>query len=75
MSECPQMEMAKRLLSQESGSKGDFKPTSVRASALSDPTSTFKKDGTAVSYETEKSPVQTIDPAMPMSEESTPGTA
>ncbi len=48
---------------------------SARTSALNDSTSTFKKDGTAVIYETEESPVRIIDPAMPMSEESTPGSA
>ena len=32
-------------------------------------------DGTEVIYKTEESPVRIIDPAMPMSEESTPGTA
>ncbi len=73
--ECPQMETAKRLLSQESVSKSDSKPTPARTSALNDPTSMFKKDGTAVIYETEESPVRIIDPAMPMSEESTPGSA
>ncbi len=72
--ECPQLETAKRLLSQESGSKIDSKPTSARTSALNDPTSAFKTDGTAVIYETEESPVRIIDPAMPMSEESTLGT-
>ena len=73
--ECPLMETAKRLLSQESVFKNDSKPTSPRTSALNDSTSTFIKDGTAVINETEESPVRIIDPAMPMSEESTPGTA
>ena len=52
-----------------------FKPTSVRTSAMNDPTSAFKKDGTAVIEETKESPVRIIDLPMPMSEESTPGTA
>ena len=75
MLECPELETAKRLLSQESASKSDSMPTSARTSALSDQTSAFKKDGTAVIYETEESPVQIIDLAMPMSEKSTPGSA
>ena len=66
------METANRLLSEESGSKSDFKPTSARTSALNDQISAFKQDGTAVIYETEESPVGIVDPAMPMSEESTP---
>ena len=73
--ECPQLETAKRLFSQESGSKSDSKPTSARTSALNDPTLAFKKDCTAVIYETEKSQIRIIDPAMPMSEELTLGTA
>ena len=75
MRECPELETAKRLLRQESGSKSDSKPISGRTSALNDQTSAYKKDGTAVIYETEESPVRIIDSAMPMSEESTPGTA
>ncbi len=73
--ECSQLETAKRLLSQDSESKNDSKPTSARSSVLNDPTSAFKKDGTAVAYETEESPVRIIDLAMPMIDESTPGTA
>lgn len=72
---CPQLETAKRLISHESVLTGDSKPTSARISAPSDPTSAFKKDGTAIIYETDESPVQLIDPTMPMSEESIPGTA
>ena len=73
--QCPQLETVKRLLSQESVFKSDSKPTSARTSALNYATSAFKKDGTAVFYEAEESPVRIIDPAMPMSEKSTPGTA
>ena len=73
--ECPQLETAKRLVCQNSGSKSDSKPTSARTSVLNDPTSAFKKDGTAVIYETKKSLVRIIYPPMPISEESTPGTA
>ena len=72
--ECPKLETAKRMLSQESASS-DFKLTLARTSTPSDSISVFKKDGTAIIYETDNSPVQIIDPAMPMSEESTPGTA
>ena len=68
------METVKQLLSQESGSKCDSKPTSAQTSALNDPTSSFKTDGTAVIYKTEESPVRIIDTAKPMSEKSTPGT-
>ena len=67
--------MAKRLLSQESGCKTDSKPTSARTSAPNDQSSAFNKDGTAFIHETEESIVRIIDPAMPMNEESTPGTA
>ena len=42
---------------------------------MNDPSTAFKKDGTAVIYETEESPVRIIDQAMPVSKESTPGTA
>ena len=72
---CPQFQTTKRLLSQESVSKSDSKPTTARTSALNDPTSAFKKDGTAIIYKTEESPVRLNDPSLPMSEESTPGTA
>ena len=58
---------AKRLINQESNSKGDSKSTSARTSAPSDSNLTFKKDGTVVIYKTEESPVQIIDPAMPIS--------
>ena len=63
------------MLSQESGSKSDYKPISARTSALNNPTSAFKKDGKSVIYKIEESSVRIIDPAMPMSEESTPGSA
>ena len=70
--ECPQLETAKRLLSQGSVSKVDSKPTSARTSAPSYQTSAFKTDGNAVIYETDESPVRIIVITMPMSEESTP---
>ena len=73
--ECPQMKTAKRLLSQESVSKNDSKPTSARTSASNDSDSMCKKDCTAVIYETDESPVRIIDPAMPMRKESTSGSA
>ena len=55
-------------------SESHFKSTSVRTLAPSDSSSVFKKDGTAIGYDTEESPVQIIDPSLLMSEESTPGT-
>ena len=58
---------------QRETSESDSKPTSVRTSAPSDSSSVFKKNGTSVNYETDKSPVQINDLTIPMSEESIPG--
>ena len=74
MRECPHLEVAKRLLRQETSTKSDFKPTSARTSTPPDSTSAFKKDGTAVVYETTDSPVRVCDPALPVCEGSSPGT-
>ena len=74
MRECPRLEEAKRLLGKGSMTESNLKSTSARTSAPSDSSSLFKKDGTAIVYDTEESPVQIIDPSLPMSEESTPGT-
>ena len=71
--ECPQLEAAKRLLKQEASAKTDTKTNAARTSTVSDSSVNFKKDGTAVIFETEDSPVQVCDPALPMSDESTPG--
>ena len=51
--ECPRLEEAKRLLSRGLASESDSKPTSARTSAPSDSSSVFKKNGTAVNYETD----------------------
>ena len=76
MRECPELGTAKRLLSQKSVSNSDSKPTNLGTNlSPDDSTSAFKKDVTKFIYETEESPVQIINPAMPMSEESTHGTA
>ena len=72
MRDCPQLEAAKRLLTQETSAKTDTKQNLSRTSAPSDSSAAFKKDGTAVVYEAEDSPVQIYDPALPMSEEATP---
>ena len=74
MRDCPQLEIAKRLLRQEASTKTDSKPTSTRTSAPTDSTTAFKKDGTAVVFETNDSPVRVCDPALPVCEGSSPGT-
>ena len=43
---------------------------SARTSAPTDSSSAFKKDGTAIVYDTYESLVQIIDPSLPMSEKS-----
>ena len=65
---------AKRLLGKGSMTESDLKSTLARTSAPSVSSLVFKKDGTAIVYDTEESPVQIIDPSLPMSDESTPGT-
>ena len=72
--ECLRLVEAKRLLGKGSTSESDSKSTSARTSASSDSSSVFKKDGTAILYDTEESPVQIIDPSLLMRKESTPGT-
>ena len=71
--ECSLLEEAKRLSGIGSTSESDSKSTSACTSAPSDSSLVFKKDGTAIVYDSEESPVQIIDPSLPMSVESTPG--
>ena len=72
--ECPRLVEAKRLLGTGSPSESDATSPSACTVAPNDSRSLFKIDGTAIVYETIKSPVRIIYPSLHICEESTPGT-
>ena len=71
MRDCPVVDAARRAV--DVPTKIESESSKPRTSAPGDANTAFKKEATAVVYDAEDSPVQVCDPALPVSEASTPG--